>query len=236
MLRRLLADTTAPHSCRLTIASSRESLGPRLRASAPPLAMVDAASVLLVEDDVLLANAVVRGLRRRYEFVLAHSFIDGEKILREGVELKGFVVDWLLPGGHGDDLLTVGRSLLPGIPAVLVTSHGTDKLKNAARLLGASFLEKPFTHAALDRALQRSALHVRLDHALNAWASLYGLTEALVDVLRRLALREPLALVAKARGCEPTTVQRQVASILAKTGDDSREACLLRLLHEAGCG
>jgi len=106
--------------------------------------------VLVVEDEVALADVVVRGLRQAGLAVdVAH---DGEAALAkaEVTPYEIVVLDRHLPGVHGDD---VCRQLLAGTPAprmLMLTAAGNVDARVAGLAIGADdYLPKPFVMAEL---------------------------------------------------------------------------------------
>lgn len=106
--------------------------------------------VLVVEDEVALADVVARGLRQAGLAVdVAH---DGEAALAkaEVTPYEVVVLDRHLPGVHGDD---VCRQLLAGTPApriLMLTAAGNVDARVAGLAIGADdYLPKPFVMAEL---------------------------------------------------------------------------------------
>jgi DNA-binding CsgD family transcriptional regulator len=68
--------------------------------------------------------------------------------------------------------------------------------------------------------------------AVQRWALLYGLRPSEAEVLRLWALGERPEAVADAKGITLLTLKTHKHAILAKTGGDSMEAEVARLLRE----
>lgn len=87
----------------------------------------NAMSVLLVDDEAEFASTLAERLRLRgYE---ANAVFDGEsalKLLEQNKTRENFdvvLLDMLLPGIHGTELLDRIRELCPGLPVVLLTGQ-----------------------------------------------------------------------------------------------------------------
>jgi DNA-binding response OmpR family regulator len=117
--------------------------------------------ILLVEDDALVADAVVRGLSLA-GFTVDHAA--SAELARAALQAEPFdlaVVDIGLPGADGLSLLAALRSEGRAMPVLMLTARDTLADKIRAFNLGADdFLMKPFEQAELAarcRALIRRA-------------------------------------------------------------------------------
>ena len=113
--------------------------------------------LLVVEDEVDLANAIARGLRRnRYAVDVAHTLDDASlRLVSAGYDLV--ILDWNMPDGKGVDLC---RRLVDGslpafegrIPRVLMLT-ARDAVDDRVRGLDSGaddYLVKPFAFAELE--------------------------------------------------------------------------------------
>jgi two-component system, OmpR family, copper resistance phosphate regulon response regulator CusR len=119
------------------------------------------ASILIVEDDPKTAAAIAEGLRRDgHETQLATTGSDGDSLLSQA-KFDALVLDWMLPGLSGIDLLSRLRERANRIPVLILTAR--DQVED--RVLGLDrgaddYLVKPFALAELSarvRALLRRA-------------------------------------------------------------------------------
>ncbi|MFH1892727.1 MAG: response regulator [Candidatus Zixiibacteriota bacterium] len=100
--------------------------------------------VLLVDDE----EELVSTLAERLEFrgISAAYAIDGKsalKMLRD-TDFDVIVIDMKLPGMSGDDLLNTVNLSYPGLPALMVTGHGSVEQGEYRKPDGAyDFLLKP---------------------------------------------------------------------------------------------
>jgi two-component system copper resistance phosphate regulon response regulator CusR len=106
--------------------------------------------LLIVEDDEKTAGALAGGLRSEgYEVMLAHT---GEMALTS-LEAEGFdliVLDWMLPGRDGIDVLKTLRGRGTTIPVLLLTARDAVADRVFGFESGADdYLIKPFAFAEL---------------------------------------------------------------------------------------
>src|ERR1035441_9201478 len=106
--------------------------------------------VLIAEDELRLADAIARGLRR---YGIAVDLApDGEQALSKArvVRYDVVVLDRDLPGVHGDDVCRAVRGELPETGILMLTAAGTLEDMVEGLSLGADdYLAKPFRFAEL---------------------------------------------------------------------------------------
>ena len=108
------------------------------------------AQIVLIEDEPGIVDFVERGLRAA-GFAI-ESALDGEdgleRALGEGVELV--LLDLMLPGRGGLEVLAVLRRNRPGLPVIVLTARGELEDRVAGLDAGAvDYLVKPFSLAEL---------------------------------------------------------------------------------------
>src|SRR3972149_8210936 len=88
----------------------------------PPLATVQKLRVVVVEDEVVFARAVVRRLQQAgYECEHAENLADGRLLAKQFIpELA--LLDMRLPDGNGLDLLA--EFVAKGIAVIVMTAYG----------------------------------------------------------------------------------------------------------------
>ncbi len=87
-------------------------------------------SVLLVEDD-LVAHDTLAGMLaiEGFQVIRAGSADEALAILRAGPAMVRIVVtDMAVPGDNGIGLIERARTILPGLPAILITGFSDDSL------------------------------------------------------------------------------------------------------------
>jgi len=109
--------------------------------------------VLVADDEPSVRSTVRRLLERRgATVVLAADGLEAETSLRAG----GFglvILDVVMPGRSGYDVLSTARALDPSCPIVLMSGY-TDRVRGeGGDDEPDAFLEKPFTARVLDEAI-----------------------------------------------------------------------------------
>ena len=195
------------------------------------------ATILLVDDDDAFRRNVARGLRRIADVVEADTFRGGERALGEVERPLALLIDYMLPGGTGLELLAIARKQKIVAPAAIITGDDRPETARAASALGAGYLPKPFRLSELQGFLLYNAdFLLKLEAALSRWRPLYHLTDTETDVLRRYARDPETASVAEGRKNSEETIRKHVTSLLAKTEAPNMRVCVARLLRETSGG
>lgn len=126
-------------------------------------------SVLIVDDDIALLEALPQALNLRIEDVEVHtsdSALEALKLIQEH-DYDAIVSDIKMPGMDGLALLKKIKELRPDVPTLLITGHGEHDLAVQALRGGAyDFIQKPIDRdylvAALQRAIQSHQLRCRV--------------------------------------------------------------------------
>lgn len=118
--------------------------------------------IMVVEDDAAIRQGIVDALAfDGYATFEAGTFDDGLRMAREvGHEL--LLLDLVLPGGDGLDLLAEVRLARPTLPVIILTARGAEDDRVAGLRLGADdYVVKPFSVrellARVEAVLRRSA-------------------------------------------------------------------------------
>jgi DNA-binding response OmpR family regulator len=145
-----------------------------------------AASVLLIEDEPGIVDFVRRGLE-------AHGFVveaaldgrEGERLALAG-DYDAIVLDLMLPGRSGMEILGAVRRALPSLPVIVLTARGEIEDRVEGLEAGAvDYLVKPFSMAELV-ARVRAQLRV-VAHASSNSLGAEGIE---VDLLSRKVRRD----------------------------------------------
>lgn len=106
--------------------------------------------VLIAEDELRLADAIARGLRK--QGMAVDLAPDGEQALMKArvVRYDVLVLDRDLPGIHGDDVCRMVRGERPDTGILMLTAAGTlEDLIDGLSLGADDYLAKPFRFAEL---------------------------------------------------------------------------------------
>jgi len=144
-------------NARLDWGKSRDALG-HLPRSKPGwlLSSPAMASIVIVEDELLLARQLARSLESvGHEVRIAATGTAGLEALRsEPPDL--ILLDLRLPDRSGLDVLTDIQSESPGLPVVLMTAHGSVRdAVDAMRRGAADYLQKPLDLDELSLLVER---------------------------------------------------------------------------------
>ena len=114
-------------------------------------------SILVVEDDTLVAKALGLSLRREnYDVQIARN-IDEALELLQAAPVDVVVTDLLMPGGTGLDLLKRIEGLLPDVPVIIVTAdQSVEAAAEAVREQAFDYLTKPVSREALSSTVARA--------------------------------------------------------------------------------
>jgi len=106
--------------------------------------------VLVVEDEPGIVDFVRRGLEAEgFEVETALDGIEGERLALKG-GFDAVVLDLMLPGRSGLEILDSVRRALPGLPVIVLTARGEIEDRVTGLEAGAvDYLVKPFSMAEL---------------------------------------------------------------------------------------
>jgi DNA-binding response OmpR family regulator len=118
--------------------------------------------ILVIEDDPAIRRGIVDALRfDGYQPLEAETFQEGLRAaLRSSCDLV--LLDLVLPGGDGLDLLAQAREARPTLPVIVLTARGAEHDRVRGLKLGADdYVPKPFSArellARVEAVLRRSA-------------------------------------------------------------------------------
>jgi DNA-binding response OmpR family regulator len=114
-------------------------------------------SILLIEDEQNILEALSFILRRAGWNVYTHSNGNDANEVINKLKPAVVVLDIMLPGKSGFDVLRDLRSLEVGhkTPVMILTARGQEKDRDAAKILGADlFMTKPFVNSEVLNALE----------------------------------------------------------------------------------
>jgi DNA-binding response OmpR family regulator len=145
----------------------------------------ESASVLLIEDEPGIVDFVRRGLEAQgFAVEAALDGIEGERLALKG-ECDAIVLDLMLPGRSGLEILAAVRRAQPSLPVIVLTARGEIEDRVEGLEAGAvDYLVKPFSMAELV-ARVRAQLRV----VAHASTSTLSAEDIEVDLLSRKVRR-----------------------------------------------
>jgi two-component system OmpR family response regulator len=132
-----------------------------------------APTILVIEDEPGIVDFLTRGLQAEgFAVESTGDGLEGERrVLQESFDL--IVLDMMLPGRDGLEILTTVRESKPGLPVIVLTARGEVEDRVAGLEAGAvDYLVKPFSLAEL-------AARVRAQLRVAAQASVHASTTTL---------------------------------------------------------
>jgi DNA-binding response OmpR family regulator len=158
---------------------------PTLEQESAPEALGETARVLLIEDEPGIVDFVRRGLEAKgFAVEAALDGLEGERLALGGA-YDAIVLDLMLPGRSGLEILAAVRRALPSLPVIVLTARGEIEDRVEGLEAGAvDYLVKPFSMAELV-ARVRAQLRV----IARASASSLGAEGIEVDLLTRKVRR-----------------------------------------------
>jgi DNA-binding response OmpR family regulator len=144
-----------------------------------------AARVLLIEDEPGIVDFVRRGLQAEgFAVEAAGDGVEGERLAMGG-DCDAVVLDLMLPGRSGMEILQTLRRARPTLPVIVLTARGEIEDRVAGLEAGAvDYLVKPFSIAEL---VARVRTHLRV--VAQASASVLRAEDVEVDLLTRKVSR-----------------------------------------------
>ncbi len=146
--------------------------------------------ILVIEDEPGIVDFLTRGLRAEgFAVESTGDGLEGERrALRESFDLV--VLDMMLPGRDGLEILTSVRESKPGLPVIVLTARGEVEDRVAGLEAGAvDYLVKPFSLAELV-ARVRAQLRVAAQASAQASSTTLRGADIEVDLLTRRVRRD----------------------------------------------
>jgi DNA-binding response OmpR family regulator len=146
--------------------------------------------ILVIEDEPGIVDFLTRGLQAEgFAVESTGDGLEGERrALQESFDL--IVLDMMLPGRDGLEILTSVRESKPGLPVVVLTARGEVEDRVAGLEAGAvDYLVKPFSLAELV-ARVRAQLRVAAQASAQASATTLRGADIEVDLLTRKVRRD----------------------------------------------
>lgn len=220
--------------------------------------------ILVIEDDAAIRRGIVDALEfEKYATIEAADAADGlDKAVNFTYDL--LLLDLVLPGGDGLDILKEMRAVRPTIPVIILTARGEESDRIRGLRLGADdYVVKPFSvkellarvQAVLRRSPERprqltsveipggladlSRSEVRFDDGTRAELSERetGLLEYLASNAGRAISREEILRRVwrlNPHGIETRTIDMHVARLREKLRDDPAEPAIILTVRGKG--
>lgn len=116
----------------------------------------DGQTVIVIDDDPAVLAALQFALELEgFAVEVFHEgseLLSGDRLPRAGC----LVIDYVLPGMNGLDVLAALRSRRVTLPAILITTHPSTILRERAAAQGMQIVEKPLLGDALINAIRHS--------------------------------------------------------------------------------
>jgi two-component system CheB/CheR fusion protein len=198
-------------------------------------------TVFVVDDDRTLRETL-QELLREHGYT-AEAYASGAEFLaaynpdREGC----MVVDAVMPGMGGIELLGRLKAQNPGLPAIMITGHGDIAMAIQAMKAGAAdFFEKPIRPAELLACVERAVERARDSRKRDAWRKTAAervarLTPRERSVMDLVVQGRPNKIIADDLGISQRTVENHRAAVMKRTGVTSVPD-LIRLVMAAAEG
>ncbi|HEX6182390.1 MAG TPA: ATP-binding protein [Pyrinomonadaceae bacterium] len=189
--------------------------------------MTSTPRVLLVDDEPNMRWTMAEFLKRGgYEPLTASDFDSATELLRD-TEVDAAVVDIVLPGKSGVELLRELRGREPYVPVVMITGEPNSALVPEIVRAGAyDYIAKPILKDALIKAVARAVERKRLEdekrrleqeikhYAEELEARVAERTAQLVKAHERLAHQEKIAALGRAAAQVAHEVKNPLAGLL----------------------
>ncbi len=198
---------------------------------------------LYIVDDDAIVRASLRSFMSIQPKLLVQEFAAGDRFLEamDGLESGCVLLDLLMPGATGIEVLRKVAQYPARFAAIILTGQGDIPVAVQAMKLGATdFLEKPCDPVTLLAAVNRAFAQLR--HAGQertrrelALAKLELLSGRELDVLRGLMEGLPNKLIAHQLEISPRTVEIYRANLMEKLGVRSLPEAL-SITFAAGMG
>ncbi|MBI3592103.1 MAG: response regulator [Nitrospirae bacterium] len=100
--------------------------------------------ILVVDDEPTIIQSIHLLLEDKYELLAASSGKSAVECVKT-VDIDIVILDYMLPGETGLDILRMIKSTKPSIPVILITAYGDEEVAiNALRFGAKDYIKKPF--------------------------------------------------------------------------------------------
>lgn len=123
-------------------------------------------AILIVDDNPGILNAFEISLASKgYHIMSARNGGQALRIIKSSLNgaepVTVMLVDFLMPGMDGIELILSARKIKPDLEFILMTAYGNNTIKQKALKLGiGSYIEKPFTPDSLLTIIETLSLNI----------------------------------------------------------------------------
>ncbi|MDH4567162.1 sigma-54-dependent Fis family transcriptional regulator [Pseudomonas sp. BN414] len=193
-------------------------------------------SVLIVEDDELLAGNIQTYLERKnFEALVCHSAEEALELLRDQVP-DVLLTDNSLPGMSGHELIREVCNRAPQIKPIMMTGYGNIEDAVQAMKAGAfHYLTKPVALAELKLLLDKALDAQRLEHKLDFYQSRAAQDAGLAALIGESpAMMEVKSMVRQLLDAESRMADAELPAVLIEGETGTGKELIARALHFDG--
>ena len=223
---------TKPVMPQVLLSMISDMLRPERRAGSYRGLRTDTSAMMVhvIDDDPMIREAMRRLFEAEGWTVVCYASAEDFLAAPRPADVACLLVDALLPGLSGIDLLAKLQAENSQLPSVLLTGHGDAAMAVAAMRAGASdLIEKPASAAELVASVRHAVKVARSGPAQTgarktASKRFAKLTTRERQVLAHVLAGEPNKIIAADLGINQRTVENHRASVMRKTGAESLPA------------
>ncbi|MCY1340472.1 Regulatory protein AtoC [compost metagenome] len=193
-------------------------------------------SVLIVEDDELLAGNIQTYLERKnFEALVCHSAEEALELLQDQVP-DVLLTDNSLPGMSGHELIREVSARAPQIKPIMMTGYGNIEDAVQAMKAGAfHYLTKPVALAELKLLLEKALEAQRLEHKLDFYHSRAAQDSGLEALIGDSpAMLEVKSMVRQLLDAESRMADAELPAVLIEGETGTGKELIARALHFDG--
>ena len=230
VIQRLLPHAPPAHSASVAVPAPTPAAASPSVQRPVPVALADRATVIVIDDDPGVRDAMQRLLEAEGYDVQTHASAE-EFLAKESPHGTGcLLIDEGLPGISGLDLLRQLTAQKHHLPAIMITGHSNVPMAVEAMKFGAAdFIDKPVSAEELLASVARALEQAKDSNKVTEWhdtASRHvaSLTERQRQIMDLVLAGHPSKNIAADLGISQRTVENHRASIMRKTKSKSLPA------------